>query len=54
MNKDFQYMVGDYITHKSFGEGKIKSIKDDITFIDFKGYGELKFKISAMQEFIVE
>jgi DNA helicase-2/ATP-dependent DNA helicase PcrA len=52
---DYMYQVGQYLTHKKFGEGKVKHIeidKDKIK-IFFPGFGEKEFKSSVLNKFLV-
>ena len=42
-----QLRVGGFVRHKSFGSGKILSVKDDILTVDFGENGERKLGLSA-------
>lgn len=52
---DYLYKIGQYVTHKKFGEGKVKHIEADKDKIKifFPGYGEKEFKGSALNKFLV-
>lgn len=41
---------GDKVNHKSFGEGIVLDIDDDMITIDFKGYGKKKISLSISLE----
>jgi len=41
-------IIGKYLTHIKFGEGKVKKTEGDFIYIYFPLYGELKFYAKAM------
>ncbi|MCX5773710.1 MAG: UvrD-helicase domain-containing protein [Fusobacteria bacterium] len=48
----FKYKTGDFIKHKSFGEGKITSVDAEKVQIYFPGMGEKKFLTKIIDKFI--
>jgi len=45
-------IVGSYVTHKKFGEGKVVEIENDKVYIFFPGYGVKTFSLSRIEKFL--
>jgi hypothetical protein len=47
-------IVGSYVTHKKFGEGKVVEIENDTVWIMFPRYGVKTFSLSNIKKFLEE
>ena len=45
-------IVGSYVTHKTFKEGRVVEIDNDTVWIYFPGYGTKSFSLSFIGNFL--
>lgn len=44
--------IGYYVTHETFGYGKVVEISSDFVWVDFPGYDIKKFSLSSVNGFL--